>query len=141
MTDDERDRIETNGSARWRAEAERTMGKLHDRLTRAELRVGEALGIGEDDGRIGKELDALRADAKAIAVETKRHSKFLALVAAAVVGSGGAAVQALRTSASEDGAALSRLATLERDIDRLEQSIRSLWTVTSPRPFRTTPTE
>ena len=141
MSDPTAERIEADSSARWRADADRTFGKIHDRLTRLELRVAERLGTNTDDGLVGKELDAVRADIKAIAVENKRHAKFIALVAAAVVGSGGAAVQALRTSASEDGASLSRLATLERDVDRLEQSIRSLWTVTAPRPFRTTPTE
>lgn len=112
------------------------MGKLHDRLTRVELRAGEALGTGADDGRVGKELDALRADLKAIAAEAKRANKAIASAIAIAIASAGGAVQALRSSASEDGASLSRLSTLERDVDRLEQSIRSLWTATAPRTFR-----
>lgn len=138
MTDGERERIETEGSARWRADAERTMGKMHDRLTRVELRVAERLGTKTDDGLVGKELDSLRADVKAISVEAKRANKVIATAIAAAIAGLGTAVQALRTSATEDGASLSRLATLERDVDRIEQSIRSMWTI--PRPFRT-PTE
>lgn len=131
MTDAER--MELEGSARWRVEAERTMGKLHDRLTRIELRTGEAIGIGEDDGRIGKELDALRSDVKAARDDAKRANKAIASAIAIAIASAGGAVQALRTSASEDGSSLTRITTLERDVDRLEQSIRSLWTTTAPR--------
>ena len=137
------DRIDTEGRAPWRADVEKTLGKIHDRVTRIELRIGEALGIGDDDGRVGKELDAARADLKAVAMrvnavagDAKRANKAIATAVAIAIGGLGTAVQALRTSASEDGASLTRLSTLERDVDRLEQSIRSLWTATAPRTFR-----
>ena len=134
------DRIDNDGRAAWRADVEKTLGKIHDRVTRVELRTGEALGIGEDDGRVGKELDQARADLKAIAVrvsnvaaESKRTSKLITAAIIAAVSGLGAGVQALRTSASEDGASLTRLSTLERDVDDIKQSIRSLWTATAPR--------
>ena len=141
MSDGEREHIETEGSARWRADAERTMGKLHDRLTRAELRVSEALGTGSDDGRIGKELDSLRGDVKAIAAEAKRTSRNIAFAIAAAVGGLGTGATAIWNKGSESGATLSRLSTLERDVDKIEASIRSLWTITAPRPFSAPPTE
>lgn len=133
MSDDQRI---NEARAVFEADMVKTMGKLHNRLTEVELRTGEAIGIGEDDGRIGKELAAIRADMKTNAAEAKRANWAIRTAIALAVGSAGAAATAIWNRGSESGASLTRITTLERDVDRLEQSIRSLWTATAPRTFR-----
>ena len=55
------DRIDNDGRAAWRADVEKTLGKIHDRVTRVELRTGEALGIGGSLlGLLGPQLDLLK---------------------------------------------------------------------------------
>lgn len=99
--------------------------KLHTKVTVMESRVGAGLGVGDDNGKFGKLADKVgqlwRGAVFAICTAIVSLGSVLALV----YGRGDATGE-LRT----------RLATIERDVDRLTDQVRAVWSArfTVPAP-------
>jgi sulfite reductase beta subunit-like hemoprotein len=103
-------------SARWRAEVFDTMAKLHTKVTTIEARVGAGLGVGDDNGKFGKLADRVSTLWKGAVFAICTAIVSLGAVFALVYGRGDAAGE-LRT----------RVVTLERDVDRLSEQLRAVW--------------
>lgn len=109
-------RIEASGSARFAADMIKATGKLHDRLTAVELRIGESLGVGVDDGKVGKLAARVSMLWKAAVFAISTAIVSLGAVASMVYGRGEVA-----------GAVASRLTTLEHDLERISDQLRAVW--------------
>lgn len=103
-------------SSRWRAEMFDALQKLHTKLTVVEGRVGAGLGVGDDNGKFGKLADR---------VETLWKGSVFAICTAVV--SIGAVIALAYSRGDAAGELRARVVTLERDVDRLSEQLRAVW--------------
>lgn len=103
-------------SSRWHAEVFDTMAKLHTKVTILEGRVGAGLGVGDDDGKFGKLSDR---------VGTMWRAAVFAICTAVV--SLGSVIALVYSRGDAAGEMRAHIATIERDLDRLGEQYRALW--------------
>lgn len=115
-------------SSRWRAEMFDTIAKLHTKVTVLEGRVGAGFGVGDDDGKFGKLSDRVSTMWRAAVFAICTAVVSLGSVIAMVYGRGDAA-----------GELRAHIATIERDIDRLGEQYRALWSLRLASPLPALP--
>ena len=103
-------------SSRWRAEMFDALQKMHTKVTVLEGRVGAGFGVGDDDGKFGKLTDKVGTLWRGAVFGICRAVVSLGSVIALVYGRGDAA-----------GELRAHIATIERDVDRLGEQLRALW--------------
>lgn len=114
MSDDLDPRV--HESSRWRAEMFEALQKMHTKVTVLEGRVGAGFGVGDDDGKFGKLTDRVN--------QLWKGAVFAICTAVVSLGSVIALVYSRGDAAGELRA---RIATIERDLDRLGEQYRALW--------------
>lgn len=114
-------------SSRWRAEMFESLQKLHVKTTLLEGRVGAGFGVGDDDGKFGKLTGRVN--------QLWKGAVFAVCTAIVSIGSVIALVYSRGDAAGELRA---RLTTVERDVDRLAEQLRAVWSsrFTLPAPAR-----
>lgn len=114
MSDDLDPRV--HESSRWRAEMFEALQKMHTKVTVLEGRVGAGFGVGDDDGKFGKLSDR---------VGTLWRGAVFAICTAVV--SLGSVIALVYSRGDAAGELRARIATIERDLDRLGEQYRALW--------------
>lgn len=90
--------------------------KMHTKVTVLEGRVGAGFGVGDDDGKFGKLTDRVN--------QLWKGAVFAICTAVVSIGSVIALVYSRGDAAGELRA---HIATIERDLDRLGEQYRALW--------------